>query len=99
MLQDFAEVGFEPRFSGSLVAHFLYENGFESAQTADAAGFTPLHYASVLGDPALVRDLLRERADIHRRTKQAQPELGLMFWMSALDLRFFKGTMMWRRFC
>ena len=73
----------------SLLTHFLYENGFQSVRSVDMAGFSPLHYAAVGGNPELVRDLLKQRADIDRKTRQANAEMGLLQWMSSLDLSIF----------
>lgn len=74
-----------------LVDQFLYQNGFNTAHDADAAGLTPLHCAALAGNTALIDGLLKLRADINRRNKKALPRFSLMPQMSALDMcTFFK---------
>jgi len=45
------------------VASFLYQNGFSRVQDVDSAGFTPLLYAVLNGDPLVVQGLLELQAN------------------------------------
>ncbi|CAK9090367.1 Ankyrin repeat and KH domain-containing protein 1 (HIV-1 Vpr-binding ankyrin repeat protein) (Multiple ankyrin repeats single KH domain) (hMASK) [Durusdinium trenchii] len=69
-----------------LVARFLYQNGFRSVHETDSAGWSPLHYASLRGSPALIQGLLSLRADPNRLTKQDQPRVGLPPMTSPLTI-------------
>eukprot|EP00439_Symbiodinium_sp_Y106_P020701 s404_g2.t1 len=76
-----------------LVDRFLYQNGFNTAHDADAAGLTPLYCAALAGNTALIDDLLKLRADINSRSKKALPRFSLIPQMSALDMcTFFRHT-------
>ncbi|CAL1134353.1 unnamed protein product [Cladocopium goreaui] len=59
-----------------LVAKFFYQNGFRSIWEVDSAGFSPLHYAALNGDPSLVQGLLMLQADPNQGTRKAHPGLG-----------------------
>ena len=60
----------------SATSTFLHRNGFATVRTKDAAGWLPIHYAALVGDPSLVRDLLALEADPNQDTKKAHPNLG-----------------------
>lgn len=72
--------------SVSIVEHFLYQNGFWSLHEVDSAGFMPLHYAALDGEPLLIKALLQQRADPTRTTRKTQPLLEIPAWVSALGL-------------
>ncbi|CAE7697127.1 unnamed protein product, partial [Symbiodinium sp. CCMP2456] len=78
--------GYEAAKETDSVAEFFYQNGFVSVRDIDKAGWSPLHYAAMNGDPALIDGLLRQHADPNKRTAREQPKLGCPPWMSALDL-------------
>ncbi|CAL1154025.1 unnamed protein product [Cladocopium goreaui] len=46
------------------------QNGFRTIGEMDSAGFSPLHYAALNGDPALIQDLLTLQADPNRDPNQ-----------------------------
>lgn len=58
-----------------LVARFLHENLFKDVVERDAAGWTPLCYAAIKGDPFLVSALLRSRADANDRITRKTHDL------------------------
>ena len=68
------------------LAKFMYQNGFESFQEVDRAGWSPLHYAALLGDPAVVQGLLAQRVDPNKTTQKGQWRVGMPPWTSALAL-------------
>ena len=47
----------------ALVQQFLFQNGFSSICDRDKAGWSPLCYAAVNGNPELLTAMLRKRAD------------------------------------
>eukprot|EP00913_Durusdinium_trenchii_P030416 g28491.t2 len=54
------------------LSKFLYQNGFARLGERDAAGWSPLCYAALGGNPVLIREMLQERADPNDRiTKPA----------------------------
>ena len=59
-----------------LVMKFFHQNGFRSICAMDSAGFSPLHYAALNGDPSLVQDLLALQADPNQVTRKVHPGLG-----------------------
>ena len=67
----------------------LYQNGFIKVRGKDAAGFWPLHYAAMSGNPCVVAGLLALRAHLDQRTTKPEPKLGLPPRMSSLDLAIF----------
>ena len=71
------------------VNSFLYQNGFIKVRGKDTAGFWPLHYAAMSGNPQVVAGLLALRAQLDQRTTKPDPRLGLPPRMSALDLAIF----------
>ena len=68
------------------VAEFLHENGFKGVSDRDRAGWSPMHYAALRGDPRLVRGLLESRADPNRVTKKASHRLVLPIWTPPLAI-------------
>ncbi|CAJ1383331.1 unnamed protein product [Effrenium voratum] len=52
--------------SASTVERFLYQNGFWNLREVDSAGFLPLHYAALGGQPQLIKAMLEQRADPSR---------------------------------
>ncbi|CAE7389731.1 unnamed protein product [Symbiodinium natans] len=72
---------------GSLrVAQFLFQNGFAQVSEYDAMGWSPMCYAALNGDPALVKALLERRANPSDETKKGQPLLAVSKQISALAL-------------
>ena len=72
--------------SSSAVAHYFHQNGFIGINEVDRAGFCPLHYAALNGDPKLISALLEHRADLFKTTRQSQPLIGTPPWTSALGI-------------
>lgn len=83
LVPGFGEVATD---SASLVAHFCHQNGFERINEVDCAGFMPLHYASLSGDPELINALLEQRANPNKTTRKGQPLLGTPPYTSALGI-------------
>eukprot|EP00435_Cladocopium_sp_Y103_P046761 s657_g13.t1 len=75
----------------SIVEQFLYQNGFWNIHEVDSAGFLPLHYAALGGEPQVIKAMLDIRADFSRTTRKAQPLLGIPPWVSALGLALVCG--------
>ena len=83
--------GFDPSQhesdEGSLrVAQFLFQNGFAQVSEYDAMGWSPMCYAALNGDPALVKALLERRANPSDETKRGQPLLAIARKVSALAI-------------
>ena len=58
----------EPHLNSSDAPHvaaFLFQNGFQTIHDRDSCGWTPLHYAALRGEPALIQELLKQQADLH----------------------------------
>ncbi|CAE7250724.1 kidins220b, partial [Symbiodinium sp. CCMP2456] len=53
------------------VEWFLHQNGFRTVLERDSAGWTPLCYAAIRGDVALVQGLLQRRADPNDQVTKA----------------------------
>ena len=75
----------------SHVERFLYQNGFCNIHDVDTAGFMPLHYAALAGEPHLIKAMLEQRADPTKTTRKGQPILGMSPWVSALGLALLCG--------
>ena len=75
----------------SIVEQFLYQNGLGNIHEVDSAGFLPLHYAALGGEPHVIKAMLELRADFSRTTRKAQPLLGIPLWTSALGLALACG--------
>ena len=72
-----------------IVANFLHQNALRKVGKADSAGFFPLHYAAISGDPEVIQALLLSRANPNKRTKRDEPLLGYPPFASAMDLAVF----------
>ena len=72
--------------SAYVASHFFHQNGFSRINEVDRAGFTPLHYAALNGDPQLINALLEHRADLSKSTRKGQKLIGLPAQRSALAL-------------
>ena len=70
---------------------WLLQYGFSSVHDADSAGWTPLHYAVLGGNVTIVQDLLELKADVNRRTRLPQPQIGALPFMSSLDICMLFG--------
>ncbi|OLP87173.1 Ankyrin repeat domain-containing protein 17 [Symbiodinium microadriaticum] len=68
------------------VARFLHQNGFSHVREVDRVGWSPLCYASLNGDPMLVRGLLEQRASPNERTTKEQPHSGIPKGVSVLAI-------------
>ena len=79
--QNHADLEFSP-----LVIKFFHQNGFRSICEMDAAGFSPLHYAALNGNPSLVQDLLTLQADPNQVTRKIHPGLGFESGVSPLAI-------------
>ncbi|CAE7912932.1 anks1b, partial [Symbiodinium sp. KB8] len=79
-VQPFLEMEEDPFGSGlgdsTLVTTFFQQNGFRSVREIDSGGWSPLHYAALKGDPLLVEDLLKIRADPNQGSKKVHPAIG-----------------------
>ncbi len=65
------------QFKTKRLRSFLREFGLGSPMEFDELGFAPLHYAALAGDTAVMRGLLRKRADVAAETKKRPPGLDL----------------------
>lgn len=74
-----------------LVEDFFIQNGFMKVNETDSAGYTPLHYAALLGDPFLIKALLEAGANLLKTTRKGQALLGLPPWVSAVGLCAYLG--------
>ena len=80
-VENFVPIDLE---SPSLALKFLHQNGFRSMWETDRAGWAPLHYAALNGDPSLLQELLALRADPNKRSRRAHPDLGFESGITAL---------------
>lgn len=71
------------------VTTFFHQNGFAHVRETDRGGWSPLHYAALRGDPALLRGLLGLRANPNRTTRKDQPLLGAPACTSPLAISLF----------
>ncbi|CAE7632793.1 MIB2 [Symbiodinium sp. CCMP2592] len=83
--------GIEEKFGedekeAAVLARFLNENSFTHATERDAAGWSPLCYAAMNGDPLLVSALLSACADANDRITKGRPECQIQKGMPALQL-------------
>lgn len=56
---------------------FLHQNGFQHLNECDAAGWTPICYAAVKGDPTLVEALLDARANPNDTTRKPRMDADI----------------------
>ena len=96
---DLAIPGFSPRHDPLVdpeafgLARFLHQNGFKSVKQVDEAGWSPLCYAVLQGNSAVVSELLRCRADPNDYTRRSTPEAQFPKKVAALSLSaFFKSN-------
>ena len=84
--------GFEQETEpNSASMNFLIQNGFQGIHESDSCGWYPLHYAALKGDPSILQELLKLRADPNRGTKKVHATLGFEPGMSSLSICcFFK---------
>ena len=59
-----------------MVEWFLHQNGFRTVSERDAAGWTPICYAVMKGDPYLVEALLELKADCRDRVTRHKSDIG-----------------------
>ncbi|OLQ12115.1 hypothetical protein AK812_SmicGene3937 [Symbiodinium microadriaticum] len=83
---DKSDLSLIPDPASHEVAEFLLQNGFQTIFDVDAAGWSPLHYAALRGEPLLMQGLLELHADPCRLTKKGNPSHGAMAGIGALDL-------------
>ena len=79
--QEYLDMDFSP-----LVMKFFHQNGFRSIRETDSAGFSPLHYAALNGDPSLVQDLLALQANPNQCTTKTHPDHGFESGISPLAI-------------
>ena len=79
--------GLEATFDA--VLRFFHQNGFVSIKEVDSVGWSPLHYAAIRGDAALVQGLLDLRADPNAKTRRANPVTGFRRGDTALNMCLF----------
>lgn len=72
-----------------IVSRFFYQNGFKGVNDVDRAGWSPLHYAALNGNPQLIQGLLEQRADLNCKTHKDQPIIGMHGHASALVISLF----------
>jgi len=84
--KDIEEKFGEDEKEAAVLARFLHENSFTDATERDAAGWSPLCYAAMNGDPLLVSALLLARADANDRITKGRPECQIQKGMPALQL-------------
>ena len=75
--------------SSDAVSRFFHQNGFVSIKEVDGVGWSPLHYAAIRGDAALVQGLLDLRADPNAKTRRANPVTGFRRGDTALNMCLF----------
>ncbi|CAE7694981.1 unnamed protein product [Symbiodinium sp. CCMP2592] len=76
-----------------MVAQFLFQNGFSQVSEYDAMGWSPICYAALNGNAALVKALLERRANPNDETKKGQPLLALQKMVTVLGISaFFKNN-------
>ncbi|CAE7290291.1 ANKRD50 [Symbiodinium sp. CCMP2456] len=83
---DQSDLSLIPDPASHEVAEFLLQNGFQTIFDVDAAGWSPVHYAALRGEPLLMQGLLELHADPCRLTKKGNPSHGGMAGIGALDL-------------
>eukprot|EP00438_Fugacium_kawagutii_P004154 Skav203993 [mRNA] locus=scaffold3297:291641:292878:+ [translate_table: standard] len=66
--------------AGEILSSFLYQNGFQDAWAFDSAGWSPLCYACMDGDAALVSALLEAQCDPNDKTKKPRSEINMETW-------------------
>eukprot|EP00435_Cladocopium_sp_Y103_P064725 s980_g26.t1 len=54
---------------------FMYQNGFEEVTSRDEAGWSPMCYAALRGDPAILQALMQRGASVQDTTTKATPKL------------------------
>ncbi|CAE7713501.1 Btbd11 [Symbiodinium sp. CCMP2456] len=79
--------GLEASFDA--VQPFFHQNGFVSITEVDSVGWSPLHYAAIRGDAALIQALLDLRADPNAKTRRANPVTGFRRSDTALNMCLF----------
>lgn len=82
-----ADSGSEASFDA--VQEFFHQNGFKSIKEVDSVGWSPLHYAAIRGDAALIQALLHLRADPNAKTRRANPITGFRRGDTALNMCLF----------
>lgn len=63
--------------AAAILGNFLLQNGFKDAFTSDAAGWSPLCYASMKGDAAVISALLEVKCDPNEKTKKPRSEINM----------------------
>ena len=69
-----------------------YQNGFRKASEYDSAGWSPMCYAAMNGDPVLMKALL-EDGNPNEKTKAARPEAGML--MLGLINKWMVDVFLW----
>lgn len=63
---------------------FMYQNGFEDVISRDEAGWSPICYAALRGDPAILQALIQRGASPQDTTTKATPKLFMVPYTSLL---------------
>lgn len=63
--------------AAEILGNFLLQNGFKDAFASDSAGWSPLCYASMKGDAALISALLEVKCDPNEKTKKPRSEINM----------------------
>ncbi|OLP84035.1 hypothetical protein AK812_SmicGene35132 [Symbiodinium microadriaticum] len=73
------------------LAEYMHQNGFSSVTDRDAEGWTPLCYASLLGNPMLIYALLEHQADPNDAISQPSAFCRFASGTSGLQMCSFLG--------
>ena len=69
--------------------NFMYQNGFEDVQDRDEAGWTPICYAALGGNPMLISSLLERKADPSDSITKSDQRLFMTTGASLLTMCVF----------
>lgn len=72
-----------------LAESFLLQNGFRELDEVDGAGWSPLAYAALGGDPEVIQALLQKRADPSTRTRAANAYINVPGNASVVSIAAF----------
>eukprot|EP00438_Fugacium_kawagutii_P027727 Skav222576 [mRNA] locus=scaffold791:274216:275181:+ [translate_table: standard] len=75
--------------SKTLAAQFLFQNGFKKVRDIDNAGWSPLCYAALRGDAAIIRSLLELHANPSDKTRKNHSLFGVQAGVTAVGIATF----------
>ena len=85
--------------SWRVMQKFLVENGFEKVLQRDRAGWSPLLYAALHGNPTLVEALLVHRADPNDSIRKVQKSITFVKGTPAVSLGILRFSLFVFVFC